>query len=359
MCWQAAHASSPQSVNRMSDVYPITPSVQRSHSNAGINARRHVFEQKKIYNFVACGPCGIKARWGKILYKCRDCRATAHPDCKDRVPLPCIGLGSVRSTPGKTVQHVLADFTPVHSPMVPGLIVHCINEIEKRGMTEVGLYRVPGSEREVKELKERFLKGKGCPILARIDVHVLCGCVKDFLRSLREPIIPHSMWLEFVQATGNPDQTDGDAATYQAISKLPPPNRDTLAYIILHLQRVAERKENLMNVSNLAKILGPTIIGYSSPNPLPASLVSELGNMTVAMERLLELEMDYWNKYIDVEEGENLFPRNNILSPYTPELLEPIVRDTGLTPTTTPLSSRGKFGNGSETKQYFHTPMLQ
>ena len=29
---------------------------------------------------------------------------------------------------------------------------------------------MPGSEREVKELKERFLKGKGCPILSKVIV---------------------------------------------------------------------------------------------------------------------------------------------------------------------------------------------
>jgi hypothetical protein len=28
-----------------------------------------------------------------------------------------------------------------------------VNELERRGLVEVGLYRVPGSEREVKELK--------------------------------------------------------------------------------------------------------------------------------------------------------------------------------------------------------------
>ncbi|XP_023339521.1 rac GTPase-activating protein 1-like [Eurytemora carolleeae] len=217
ICWQAAH-NSPQRGKRISDVFPGTPSVQRSHSNVGINARRHVFEQKKVYKFETCSPCGNKFKWGRAAYKCRDCRAIAHPECKDKVPLPCIGPGSVRLTPGKTALHVLADFTPPQSPMVPGLIVHCVNEIEKRALTEVGIYRVPGSEREVKELKERFLRGKGCPILARIDVHVLCGCVKDFLRSLREPLIPHSMWSEFIQATGNPDQTDGDSAMYQVMS---------------------------------------------------------------------------------------------------------------------------------------------
>lgn len=48
--------------------------------------------------------------------------------------------------------------------MVPSLIVHCVNEIEKRGLNEVGLYRVPGSEREVRNLRVIFPK-KYCIII--------------------------------------------------------------------------------------------------------------------------------------------------------------------------------------------------
>lgn len=38
-------------------------------------------------------------------------------------------------------------------PMVPALVVHCTNEVENRGLSEVGIYRVPGAEKDVKELK--------------------------------------------------------------------------------------------------------------------------------------------------------------------------------------------------------------
>jgi Rac GTPase-activating protein 1 len=37
--------------------------------------------------------------------------------------------------------------------MIPALVIHCINEIERRGMNETGLYRVNGSEREIKDMK--------------------------------------------------------------------------------------------------------------------------------------------------------------------------------------------------------------
>lgn len=37
--------------------------------------------------------------------------------------------------------------------MVPALIVHCLKEIETKGFTEIGIYRIPGAEKDVKTLK--------------------------------------------------------------------------------------------------------------------------------------------------------------------------------------------------------------
>lgn len=34
-------------------------------------------------------------------------------------------------------QGVLADYVPDTSPMIPPLVVHCVNEIEQRGLHEV------------------------------------------------------------------------------------------------------------------------------------------------------------------------------------------------------------------------------
>lgn len=44
--------------------------------------------------------------------------------------------------------------------MVPSLIVHCIKEVESRGLTEVGIYRIPGSDKEVKGLKVKTKKNQ-------------------------------------------------------------------------------------------------------------------------------------------------------------------------------------------------------
>lgn len=134
-------------------------------------------------------------------------------------------------------QGILADYTPATHPMVPALIQHCVNEIEIRALNVVGLYRVPGSEREVKALKERFLRGKGVPNLSNIDPHVICGCVKDFLRSLKEPLIGRWFWRPFALATEISDPIKRQAEFHRTLDELPPPNQDTLAFLILHLQR--------------------------------------------------------------------------------------------------------------------------
>ena len=47
----------------------------------------------------------------------------------------------------------MADYAPGTSPMIPAIVIHCVTEIERRGLNEVGIYRVNGSEKEIKDLK--------------------------------------------------------------------------------------------------------------------------------------------------------------------------------------------------------------
>lgn len=53
---------------------------------------------------------------------------------------------------------------------------------------------MPGGERAVKELRERYLSAKGPLLLHRVDeIHVVCGLLKDFLRKLREPLVTFAL----------------------------------------------------------------------------------------------------------------------------------------------------------------------
>lgn len=110
-------------------------------------------------------------------------------------------------------------------------------QVESRGLSEKGIYRVSGSEKEVKSLKDRILRGKSVPNLSSVDIHVICGCIKDFLRGLREPLIPTDLWKNFSNAVQMIDDKDVERQLMTAIDLLPQANRDTMAYLCLHLQR--------------------------------------------------------------------------------------------------------------------------
>ncbi|WAQ95134.1 RGAP1-like protein [Mya arenaria] len=215
--------------------------------------------------------------------------------------------------PRTCVPGVLGDYCRDECPMIPGIVIHCVNEIEARGLNEVGIYRVPGSDRQVKELKEKFLRGKGMPNLSSIDdVHVVCGCLKDFLRNLKEPLVTFKLWKMFVHAA--------ECEMFQAISELPRANRDTIAFLMIHLHRVSETPACKMPANNLSRVFGPTLVGHSVPDPEPSQLISETKYQAMVMDRLFEIPEDYWINFIS-DEQENMFRAGEVNTPVnTPEI---------------------------------------
>lgn len=68
---------------------------------------------------------------------------------------------------------------------------------------QTGLYRLSGAERTVRELKEKFLRGKTVPLLSKVeDIHAITGLLKDFLRNLKEPLLTFRLNRAFMEAAG-------------------------------------------------------------------------------------------------------------------------------------------------------------
>ncbi|KAK7066037.1 hypothetical protein SK128_001147, partial [Halocaridina rubra] len=68
-----------------------------------------------------------------------------------------------------------------------------------------------------------------------------------------------------------------------------------------------------MPISNLPKLFGVTIVGYSVADPQPAAMVIETHQQQIVMEKLLKISSDYWNTFINVLD-ENLY--NTANQPY-------------------------------------------
>jgi len=72
-----------------------SPRFGRTLSSGGaMTMRSHAFCPKTVMTSDTCGPCGKRIKFSKVALKCRDCRATCHPNCKDDVPLPCVKAGT-------------------------------------------------------------------------------------------------------------------------------------------------------------------------------------------------------------------------------------------------------------------------
>ncbi|KAL1789599.1 rac GTPase-activating protein 1 [Sigmodon hispidus] len=162
---------------------PLEPRTETDNLGTPLNnggTCLHDFVSKTVSKPESCVPCGKRIKFGKLSLKCRDCRVVSHPECRDRCPLPCIS--PLVGAPVKIGEGVLADFVSQTSPMIPAIVVSCVNEIKQRGLTEAGLYRISGCDRTVKELKEKFLKVKTVPLLSKVDdIHAICNLLKDFL----------------------------------------------------------------------------------------------------------------------------------------------------------------------------------
>ncbi|XP_013856066.1 rac GTPase-activating protein 1, partial [Austrofundulus limnaeus] len=211
------------------------------------NALKHTFLSKTVIRPETCTPCGKRVRFGRVAVKCRNCRVVAHPECKQKLSDHC----SASNTPtGSQTQDTLEAFAPPTHPRVPQLVVDCVAEIERRGLQEKGLYRVPGGERAVRDLRDRVLQGKLSLLLSKVqDIHVVCGLLKDFLRRLKEPLVSFRLHRTFME-TSELDESSATAVLYRVISELPGPNRDTLAFLMLHFHKVMRSPKCQMDQNN-------------------------------------------------------------------------------------------------------------
>ncbi|XP_070137890.1 GTPase-activating protein RacGAP84C isoform X1 [Drosophila bipectinata] len=263
------------------------PSCSQSHSGL---LREHNFKVKSYYyNVGHCVHCRKRIRFAMACLRCRACPLRCHIACCRQLTVNCIPQPQMGTKSGS-----LSDYAPQVAPMVPALIVHCVTEIEARGLQQEGLYRVSSTREKCKRLRQKLLRGKSTPHLGNKDTHTLCCCVKEFLRLLIHPLIPIYHRRYFEEATQLSDPLAVEEAVYMAVQDLPQAHRDTLAYLMLHWQRVADSPPVRMTVSNLAVIFAPTLFG-----DLDLTLVNVVVWQKV-LQVLLLLPSDFWGQFLEV-----------------------------------------------------------
>ncbi|KAK7013752.1 Rho GTPase activating protein 22 [Favolaschia claudopus] len=149
---------------------------------------------------------------------------------------------------------------------IPSVVERCLSEIEARGLTEVGIYRLAGAASTITALKEAFNRGED-PIDAATDIHAVCDLVKSWFRVLPEPLFPAKDYYAAIEATLLENLDDRLAATRSVVQGLPGPNFDLLRRVTEHLDRVSDFEDkNQMTAEGLAIVFSPNLLRAPQEN---------------------------------------------------------------------------------------------
>ncbi|KAM4045075.1 rho GTPase-activating protein 9 isoform 4-T4 [Anomaloglossus baeobatrachus] len=164
---------------------------------------------------------------------------------------------------------------------IPKFVRLCIEAVNLKGLDVDGIYRVNGNLSIIQKLRfivdrERAVTTDGRYLFPEQltqeekldlnspeweDIHVITGALKMFFRELPEPVIPFSLFDEFISASQISDVDEKVQTMKELVRNLPEPNHDTLNYIICHLNSVKDHCEmNRMTTQNIGIVFGPTLM---------------------------------------------------------------------------------------------------
>uniref|UniRef100_A0A672ZTS5 Rho GTPase-activating protein 42 n=1 Tax=Sphaeramia orbicularis TaxID=375764 RepID=A0A672ZTS5_9TELE len=141
-------------------------------------------------------------------------------------------------------------------------VKRCIELVEMRGITTLGLYRTGGVNSKV----QRLMTTSTAPSDLQLDADTwdnktITSGLKNYFRCLAEPLLTYRLHKDFIKAAKYDDQKHRVNAIHALVHKLPEKNRTMLDILTKHLLRVSSHSDqNLMTVSNLGMIFGPTLM---------------------------------------------------------------------------------------------------
>lgn len=164
---------------------------------------------------------------------------------------------------------------------IPFIISACVREVERRGIHEVGVYRVSGSASDLNRLKKSFETNayEAEQLLKEVDIHSVTGVLKLYLRELPEALFTDALYPELLKAwsasqgagtsiDSGPAQTRRHALL-KCYSQLPDLNKNCIDFLLNHFVNVNKYEaENKMSLHNLATVFGPTLLRPSGSNQI-------------------------------------------------------------------------------------------
>ncbi|CAM4679101.1 unnamed protein product [Leuciscus chuanchicus] len=155
----------------------------------------------------------------------------------------------------------LISYIQASGQLIPAVVENCIRFINLNGLHHEGLFRVPGSQMVVNQLKDAFEKGDDPLADGGCDMDSVAGVLKLFFRGLEKPLFPEDSYDQLMECGQIDDETKKVTQLKCVISSYPPTLIIVMRYIFAFLHHVSQYSdENMMQPYNLAVCFGPSLV---------------------------------------------------------------------------------------------------
>ncbi|KAG5519919.1 hypothetical protein PMAC_000196 [Pneumocystis sp. 'macacae'] len=172
---------------------------------------------------------------------------------------------------------------------IPKILNDLIDEVESRGLDEIGIYRVPGSVVSVNALKALLNSGEVVDLKEDrwADINIIAGALKLWLRELPEPLMTYKLYSQFISLSDISDYYKRIVFLKELIQKLPPYNYFSMKRLVEHFEKVIRNEEvNQMHAHNLAIVFGPNFL---QPYPSDYSFSQTVSHLSKIQDVVKEL----------------------------------------------------------------------
>lgn len=206
------------------------------------------------------------------------------------------------------------------------VIEYCVCFLLEKGFQEEGLFRVGHTAHKLSRLKSAIDAGivnaKNLPDIH--DPHVIAALLKNYLRSLPDPLLTYGLYKEFIAVASLQPEHGLKQEILRVLQKLPQANYDNLRYLMAFFSDLKEQiSKTRMTTQNIAIVISPNLLwaenekdqGYSEQvsstaavNTIVEQLVSDysyfFGEPVVFYKRL-KMPVCKANRQMSDNEGDN------------------------------------------------------
>lgn len=146
---------------------------------------------------------------------------------------------------------------------IPLVVESCIRYINLYGLQQQGIFRVPGSQVEVNDIKNSFERGED-PLVedhTERDINSVAGVLKLYFRGLENPLFPKERFQDLISTIKIENPAERVHHIRQILITLPRAVLVVMRYLFAFLNHLSQYSdENMMDPYNLAICFGPTLM---------------------------------------------------------------------------------------------------